>query len=125
MVPESNVILTVPVDSLKALPEGAMFRAHEGRSEVELRHLPATGSEPERIEVRATAASLQLNMEQERQVAEMDIQGISQTASNNEEQLQQKDCMWPRLRTAWRAFVFGIVLSLIAMIIIRIKIKKH
>lgn len=128
-IPESSVTLTVPVDSLRALPEGAIFRAHDGRAGVEVRHLPATGSEPARIEVRATSDSLQMMMEHERSIIEID-EGERRSASEDvrygeDEQPQSSVEKKSGLKTAWRGFEAGAVFALIAIIIIRIKFKKR
>lgn len=114
----------MPVDSLAALPQGALFRAHDGRASVEVRHLPASDSVPERIEVTATFDSLQVMAEEyEHTVTECSESSghlLDKGESRSEEQPVENGS---GLRTAWRGFIAGVIVVLMAIVIILFKVK--
>ena len=63
-VPKSEVMLTIPTDSLRSLPSGASYTDRNGQASVKVSRKAATATEPEYIYVYATCDSLQLQCEQ-------------------------------------------------------------
>lgn len=119
--------MTVPVDSLAALPQGALFRVHDGRASVEVRHLPASDSVPERIEVTATFDSLLVIAEEyEHTVTECSESSRQQFDTGETHSVEQSMANGSGLKTAWCGFIAGTmaVLIVIVVILFKVKIKK-
>lgn len=62
-VPMSEVVLSIPSDSLRRLPPGASYRGRSGQASVAVSRKSSTATEPEYIYVYATCDSLQLQCE--------------------------------------------------------------
>lgn len=62
-MPQSEVRLTIASDSLRRLPEGALYSERSGQARVEVSRKAATATEPERIYVWASCDSLALQCE--------------------------------------------------------------
>ncbi len=68
-VPMSEVVLSIPSDSLRRLPPGASYRGRSGQASVAVSRKPLTATEPEYIYVYASCDSLELQCERyERQI---------------------------------------------------------
>lgn len=63
-VPESKVTLSIPVDSVLALPTGASYSQKSGQARVNIRRGTVAGDQGEVIVVEATCDSLQLVCEE-------------------------------------------------------------
>lgn len=63
-MPQSQVRLELPSDSIRLLPEGAAYTAASGQARLEVRRATPAAGAPERILVYATCDSLQLACEQ-------------------------------------------------------------
>lgn len=63
-VPESKVTLSIPVDSVLALPTGASYSQKSGQARVNIRRETVAGDQGEVIVVEATCDSLQLVCEE-------------------------------------------------------------
>lgn len=127
-VPQSEVTLTIRTDSLAHLPEGAVYRAHEGQASVEVSHLSATATEPERIVVYATCDSLLLMCEEyERTVWQLNerIHRMQENIQKRaEQQIAQNEA---RIKTLTRGFVTGLLVGMVAICVLLIIgiIKRH
>lgn len=127
-VPQSEVTLTIRTDSLALLPDGAVYRAHDGQASVEVSHLSATATEPERIVVYATCDSLLLMCEEyERTVWQLN-ERIHQLQENIRKRLEQQIAQdEARLKVRAKGFLQGLLAGVVAicvLIIIGI-IKRH
>ena len=59
-VPMSTVSLTLTLDSLRLLPQGAVYTARKGQASVKVSHKSPTADEPERLVIEAGCDSLEL-----------------------------------------------------------------
>lgn len=62
-VAQSEVMLTISVDSLRSLPQGASYSRKSGQASVKVVREAGTSDKPERIYVYATCDSLQVQCE--------------------------------------------------------------
>lgn len=114
-MPQSEVTLTIRTDSLALLPDGAMYRAHDGQASVEVSHLSATATEPERIVVYATCDSLLLMCEEyERTVWQLN-ERIHQLQENSQTRLEQQIAQdEARLKDWTKGFLWGLLAGMAA-----------
>lgn len=130
-VPKSEVTLTIPTDSLRRLPSGAVYTGRNGQANVHVSRVAATRDEPERIYVYASCDSLQLQCERyERTIRNLHIEyGEMLSAmyaqleeSHSQEEVSEKPPNGIGTRIKW--YLAGLLSGIIVTIIIFIKLKK-
>ena len=131
-VPQSEVRMTIAADSLRKLPEGAVYADKSGQAHVSVSRKAATATEPEYIYVYASCDSLALQCERyERQIRNLhsqyderlnEMQNRLAATSHELEEVKEKP---PNaIGTALKWYFYGLLSGILATIIIFIKLKK-
>ena len=124
-VPMSAVSLTLNLDSLRLLPQGAGYTARKGQARVKVSRRAPTEMEPERIVIEAGCDSLEL-------VCARYAKTIStlkrQLKIANDNKVEHKEAIKEQTGnifwTAFKWYLLGVLTGVIGLVIISIKLRK-
>nr|DAY06866.1 MAG TPA: G-rich domain on putative tyrosine kinase [Caudoviricetes sp.] len=121
-VPMSSVSLTLPLDSLRKLPQGAGYTAKKGRANVKVTRKAPTKMEPEQIIIEANCDSLQLVCARySKTISTLKRQLHEAEQSNKELKEEKKEKSSNSLRIIIFAFIAGVAAGIVLIILTRKK----
>lgn len=126
-VPMSSVSLTLPLDSLRKLPQGASYTAKKGRANVKVTRKAPTKTEPEQIIIEANCDSLQLVCARYSKTIST-LKRQLQSAQNSNKMLKEKEKAKESSGNTFlmrlKYFCAGLLSGLIGVVFTFIKLRK-
>lgn len=120
----SEVNMEIAINSLRKLPEGAVYTAQSGQANIKVSHQMATEKEPEKVYVYATCDSLELQCERYEKTVKSLKQHISALEQKNETiEKNPPNAFLTALKWLLFGFVIGATATAITIVIIVIKRK--
>ena len=124
-VPMSSVSLTLPLDSLRMLPQGAGYTAKKGRANVKVTRKAPTKTEPEQIIIEANCDSLQLVCARYSKTIST-LKRQLQSAQNSNKMLKEKakESSGNTFLMRLKYFSAGLLSGIIGIVFTFIKLRK-
>ena len=124
-VPMSSVSLTLPMDSLRKLPQGAGYTAKKGRANVKVTRKAPTKTEPEQIIIEANCDSLQLVCARYSKTIST-LKRELQSAQNSNKMLKEeaKESSGNTFLMRLKCYCAGLLSGLIGIVSLYIKLRK-
>lgn len=124
-VPMSSVSLTLNMDSLRLLPQGAGYTARQGQASVKVRRRPPTANEPERIVIEAGCDSLELVCAgYSKTISTLKFELREARKFNNELREEVRESSGNTFLMRLKYFCAGLLSGIIGIVYTFIKLKK-
>lgn len=124
-VPMSAVSLTLNLDSLRLLPQGAGYTARQGQASVKVSRKAPTANEPEQIVIEAGCDSLELVCARyAKTISTLKRQLKEARKSNSELREETKESSGNTFLMRLKYFCAGLLSGIIGMVYTFIKLKK-
>lgn len=125
-MPQSEVHLKIPTDSIKQLPSGASFTARSGQADVKVSYKAGSSAAADTIVIDATCDSLLLQCAQyERRIVSLNhrLQSQQTELEVSQELLKEHESLGTRnkLLCVLIGFFLGFILTVVVFIIIKVK----
>ncbi len=124
-VPMSSVSLTLALDSLRLLPQGAAYTAKQGQASVKVKRRAATENEPERLVIEAGCDSLELVCGRYSKTINLLKRQLKEAKKQNSELKEtSKERSSNSLRIVFIAFIVGVATGIVSTLLTRKKWQK-
>lgn len=120
-VPMSEVTLEIPMDSLRSLPDGAVYTARKGQAGVKVYHRGQKDNKPETIYVYSSCDSLQLQcMRYEKTISNMKQQLAAHNSQNTVSE-HHPNAFIKSLKWFFLGFIAGGIITIVLIITLKKK----